>query len=133
MKYAFMHQHIRQFSVVAMSRVLKVSRSGLYDWCKRKPSPRQQANTRLLPDIRRVHQEHRQAYGAYKTWRALNDAGVACGKHCVARLRREAGIVAKREARFQVMMNIIRRRKRRLICCSDSFWHLHRIGYGSVT
>lgn len=104
MKYAFMHQHIRQFSVVAMSRVLKASRSGFYDWCKRQPSPRQQANARLLPDIYRVHQEHRQAYGAFKTWRTLNDAGIACGKHRVARLRREAGIVAKREARFRVMV-----------------------------
>ena len=104
MKYAFMHQHIRQFSVVAMSRVLKVSRSGFYDWCKRRPSPRQQANARLLPNICRVHQEHRQAYGAFKTWRALNDAGIACGKHRVARLRREAGIVAKREARFRMMV-----------------------------
>lgn len=104
MKYAFMHQHIRQFSVVAMSRVLKVSRSGFSDWCKRKPSSRQQANTRLLPDICRVHQEHRQAYGAFETWRVLNDAGVACGKHRVAYLRREAGVVAKRAARFRVMV-----------------------------
>jgi transposase InsO family protein len=103
-KYAFMREHVRQFSVVAMSRVIKVSRSGFYDWCKWLPSPRQQANTQLLPDICRIHLEHRQAYGAYKTWRALNDAGIVCGKHRVARLRREAGIVAKREARFRVMV-----------------------------
>jgi len=37
-----------------------------------------------------------------KTWLALNEAGIPCGKHRVARLRREAGIVAKREARFRV-------------------------------
>jgi len=45
---------------------------------------------------------NRQAYGALKTWLALNEAGIPCGKHRVARLRREAGIVAKREARFRV-------------------------------
>ena len=102
MKYAFMREHIRQFSVAAMSRALKVSRSGFYDWLTRPPSQRRQDDDRLLCDIRRVHLEYRQAYGAQKTWRTLNDAGIACGKHRVARLRREAGIVAKREARFRV-------------------------------
>ena len=102
MKYAFMHEHIRQFSVTAMSRVLKVSRSGFYDWLSRPLSQRRQADVLLLSDIRRVHLEHRQAYGAIKTWRALNEAGITCGKHRVAHLRREAGILAKREVRFRV-------------------------------
>lgn len=102
MKYAFMREHLRQFSVTAMSRVLKVSRSGFYDWCSRAPSVRHQANARLLSDIRQIHLANRQAYGALKTWRALNEAGIPCNKHRVARLRREAGILAKREARFRV-------------------------------
>lgn len=102
MKYAFMREHLRQFSVSAMSRVLKVSRSGFYDWCSRAHSARRQADAGLLSDIRQIHLAHRQAYGALKTWRALNEAGIRCGKHRVARLRREAGILAKREARFRV-------------------------------
>lgn len=102
MKYAFMREHLRQFSVSAMSRVLKVSRSGFYDWCSRTQSSRRQADAGLLPHIRQIHLAHRQSYGAIKTWLALNDAGIPCGKHRVARLRREAGILAKREARFRV-------------------------------
>lgn len=102
MKYPFMPEHIRQFSVAAMSRVLNVSRSGFYDWCRRAPSARHEANSTLLSAIRQVHLAHRQAYGALKTWRALNEAGIACGKHRVARLRRETGIFAQREARFRV-------------------------------
>ena len=102
MKYAFMREHLRQFSVSAMSRVLKVSRSGFYDWCSRVPSARHEANSRLLSAIRHIHFSHRQAYGALKTWRALNEAGIPCGKHRIARLRRETGILAKREARFRV-------------------------------
>lgn len=104
MKYAFMRDHHRQFSVAAMSQTLKVSRSGYYDWCNRPPAARHQNDARLLSDIHRVHLASRQAYGAIKTWRVLNEAGVACGKHRVARLRREAGIVARREARFRVMV-----------------------------
>ncbi|HWR77463.1 MAG TPA: transposase [Thiobacillus sp.] len=54
----------------------------------------------MLSDIRRVRLVHRDPYGANKTWlQALNEAGAACGKHRVARLRREAGIVAKSEVR----------------------------------
>ena len=50
-------------------------------------------------DIRRTHLEFRQVYGAVKTWRTLRDRGIACGKHRVARLRREAGIEAGRRRR----------------------------------
>ena len=103
MRYEFIRRHHRQFKIAALCRVLRVSRSGFYEWRQRVPSPRLQANAHLLADIRRVHWEHREAYGALKTWRALNRQGVACGKQWVARLRREAGIEAKRKRRFRVM------------------------------
>jgi transposase InsO family protein len=37
-----------------------------------------------------------------KTWRILNDEGIACGKHQVARIRQQHNIVAKRRRRFVV-------------------------------
>lgn len=54
-----------------------------------------------MAEIRRLHQEHREAYRALKTWRVLNKRGIACGKHRVARLRQAAGIEAKRKRRFR--------------------------------
>jgi putative transposase len=102
-RYEFIRRHHTQFKIAALCRVLHVSRSGFYEWRQRVPSQRVQANEHLLADIRRVHREHREAYGALKTWRALNRQGVACGKHRVARLRREAGIEAKRKRRFRVL------------------------------
>jgi len=63
-----------------MCGVLKVSRSGYYDWCTRPESERSRRDKVLLKEIRKVHEINRQAYGAVKTWRALRDAGVACGK-----------------------------------------------------
>ena len=59
-------------------------------------------NRALLSRIEAIHREHREAYGAVKTWRALQAQGVACGRHRVARLRRQAGIEAKRKRRFRV-------------------------------
>lgn len=98
-----MEDHAREFPVAAMCRALKVSRSGFYEWRHRGPSPRARANLALLAEIRRVHQEHREAYGALKTWFALKERGIACGKHRVARLRQAAGIEAKRKRRFRVI------------------------------
>jgi len=102
-KYAFIAQHQPRFRIAALCRTLCVSRSGFYEWQARAPSARTQADLRLLTEIRRVHREHREAYGAVKTWHALNRQDVACGKHRVARLRRLAGIEARRKRRFRVI------------------------------
>ena len=99
MKYAFIEAQRAQHSVVLLCTLLKVSRSGYYAWHARGPSARQRADSRLLIDIRRVHLEHREAYGSVKTWRVLNDRGIACGKHRVARLRRMGGVETRRQRR----------------------------------
>ncbi len=96
------HRRRQQHSLQTLVRVLHISRSGYYEWLNRKPSQRAQANAKLLEAIQNVHTRYRQAYGAIKTWRHLNNSGIPCGKHRVARLRREAGIEAKRKARFRV-------------------------------
>jgi len=102
-KYAFIRAHARRFKVGRMCAVLGVSRSGYYEWRDRPLSRRARANLHLLQTIRRVHAEAREAYGAYKTWRVLRARGVACGRHRVARLRRDHGIEAKRQRRFRVI------------------------------
>lgn len=102
MKYAFIQQHRERHSLHALSKVLQVSRSGYYDWLGRAPSARAQANNELLEHICSAHTRHRQAYGALKMWRYLNAVGIACGKHRVARLRKQAGIEAQRKRRFRL-------------------------------
>ncbi len=85
-----------------MRRVLAVSRSGYYAWISRGPSARDRANAALLETIRQIHAQSREAYGAVKTWYALRDQGIACGRHRVARLRRLHGIAARRQRRFKI-------------------------------
>ena len=102
MKYAFIQEQGKCFSIQTLSRVLQVSRSGYYGWLGRTPSKRTRANHALLAHIRAVHTQHRQAYGAVKTWRYLNSIGIECGKHRVARLRKLAGIEAQRKRRFRL-------------------------------
>ena len=102
MKYAFMRANREQFDIQRMSEVLQVSRSGYYDWAGRDESKRSQQDRVLLKEIRKIHQETKEAYGASKTWRTLKQSGVVCGKHRVARLRRQAGIEALRKRRFRL-------------------------------
>ena len=78
MKYGFIRAHRKEFRIARMCVVLRVSRSGYYDWLIRPVSERQQRDFVLLGAIRKVHEENRQAYGALKTWRALRELGVEC-------------------------------------------------------
>jgi putative transposase len=101
-KYAFMRAHQDQFKVSRMCRALEASRSGYYDWRNGKESTRSEKNRTVLVEIRKVHEENREAYGAVKTWRELKAQGIECGRHRVARLRRQAGIEARRKRRFRI-------------------------------
>jgi len=103
-KYAFIRRHARLFKVARMCAVLGVSRSGYYEWRDRPESRRATQDRQLLHSIRTVHLQSREAYGAYKTWRVLRARGVACGRHRVARLRRQNGIEARRKRRFRVVV-----------------------------
>ena len=100
MKYAFIQSERQNHALNTLCRVLKVSRSGYYDWLKRPVSSRIAVDDALLQQIQRVHKAHRGHSGATKTWRRLGELGIVAGKHRVARLRRENGIVAKRRLRY---------------------------------
>jgi putative transposase len=97
-----MDRHCGEYPVVALCRVLGVSRAGYYDWRARPPSRRAQQDRVLLGHIRRVHARSREHYGAVKCWRQLNAEGHVCGRDRVARLRRTHGIYARRRRRFVV-------------------------------
>jgi putative transposase len=103
-KYEFIRAHRGEAGVRLLCRMLSVSTGGYYAWCEREESPRSMQDRELLTQIRQVHQQRRQAYGALKTWRELKDRGIACGKHRVARLRRTHGIEARRKRRFRVIV-----------------------------
>jgi transposase InsO family protein len=102
-KYAFIRAHRQEFRVVRMCGVLQVSRSGFYAWLTRPLSARAEADCGLAGQIVQWHQQTRRVYGAVKLWQTLNKAGITCGKHRVARLRRVHGIEAIRRRRFRVM------------------------------
>ena len=81
--------------------MLGVSRSGYYDWLRRRPSMRQQEDRKLAREIAAIQRETRQTYGYPRMQAALARHGHAHGKHRVARLMRELGLQAKMRKRFR--------------------------------
>jgi putative transposase len=63
----------------SLPRILEVSRSGYYDWAEREDSERSQQDRVLIKEIRQIHQDTKQAYGATKTWQALRNRFGAAG------------------------------------------------------
>jgi len=102
MKFRFIEEHRESHEVGLMCRVLEVSRSGYYAWTGRPPSRRAETSARLVDQIRVVHAESRQLYGAPRVHAELADRGESCGRKRVARLMRQAGIQARTVRKFRV-------------------------------
>ena len=72
--------------------MLKVSRSGYYDWRGRPPSKRQMTDADLTERIRRIHDRSRRTYGYPRVHGELRTMGIRCGRKRVARPMRKAGL-----------------------------------------
>jgi len=103
-KYQFIQAQQARHRIGRLCQVLAVSRSGYYAWRHRPLSPRAQANARLVERMTQLHRQMKARYGAIKLWRALVAEGIPCGRHRVARLRRQQGLMAQRVRRFCVMI-----------------------------
>jgi len=83
------------FNISRLCRCLCVSRSGYYAWRTRKPSARAQRHYRLLKLINKSFQLSKQTYGYPRVHSDLKDWGQSVGRHQVASIMREHGLVAK--------------------------------------
>jgi putative transposase len=101
MKFRFIHEHVLEFSLRLMCRVLGVSPSGYYAWRSRPESARSREDRRLKAKIRAFHEKSRRTYGAARIHADLRDDGEGCGRHRVARLMREDGLVGAKAKQFR--------------------------------
>jgi len=73
-----------------LCKQLCVSRSGYYAWYHRPESARTIENRMLMRQITAIHQRSRKTYGYPRIHAELSAMGVACGRHRVARLMKQA-------------------------------------------
>lgn len=80
------------YPVSILCRVLKVSRSGYYDWKGRPLSKRDRENADLTEQIREIHQRSRETYGYPRVHAELRALGVRCNRKRVAKLMQKDGL-----------------------------------------
>jgi putative transposase len=81
-----------RFGVEPICRVLEVTASTYYAHKQHQPSARDQRDTQLKAEIRRVWEASRGVYGARKVWRQLARQGVTVARCTVERLMGELGL-----------------------------------------
>jgi len=98
MSYPFIAQHRDEYPITVMCRVLEVSVSGYYAWCKRSPSQHSREDAHLAEQVKTAFQANRGVYGSPRVHAELQAQGISCGRKRVARLMREQGLAARKAA-----------------------------------
>ena len=90
-----------QYKVAWLCEALLVSRSGYYDWIKRRgcPGPRQLENTRLRQRIREEFVRSRRTYGSPRLAHVLGCPG---RRNRIARLMRLERLFARQRAKYRI-------------------------------
>src|SRR5262245_8510513 len=94
-----------EHNIDELCRAFEVSRSGYYDWDKRREQPgaRAREDAVLRPQIAAIYQEHDGTYGSPRIQRELAHAGQRHGRNRIARLMHEQGLSGQQKARFKVV------------------------------
>lgn len=76
-----------------LCRILNVSPSGFYAWCKRPPSAHRQADAALGDRVEAIFRQSHSTYGRIRIDKDLRDEGICISGKRLGRLMRERGIV----------------------------------------
>jgi transposase InsO family protein len=98
-----------EWSVTEMCRVLKVSRSGFYDWLDRPPSERVLTDRMLTLEIEAIWECSARTYGAPRVHAWLRRQGFEVSRKRVARIMRTEGFEGE-SGRRKVRTTIVDRR-----------------------
>lgn len=84
-----------------MCTILNIKRSAYYAWLKRPVSERKKEDTKLISEIKRVHEESNKTYGARRVKAQLEKEGINCGKNRVSRLMNENNIHSRLRRKYK--------------------------------
>lgn len=90
-----------EYPVTMMCRLLGVSRSGYYAWRARVRTKRSRDNAGWVSVIRKAHRASGGTYGSPRIYEALRHSPEAPGRHRIARLMRQHGIVGRPKRRYR--------------------------------
>ena len=102
MRYQFIDTQKKVWPITLMCELLDVSRTGFYDWARRKPSARSRSNEALDGHIQAIYRYHKGRYGAPRITDDLRDLEVACSQNRVARRMQVMNLKAVQARKFKV-------------------------------
>jgi putative transposase len=89
------------YPVKSLCEVLKVSRSGYYQWRTVPNSVRARQEALMQERIAQIHRASRGTYGSPRVAAVLRKEGHSIGRHRVARLMRETGLQGRQRRRYR--------------------------------
>ena len=94
-----------QHAITTLCEALEVSPSGYYDWQEAQANPpaRRLEDQRLKEQVRQIHQDSRQTYGAPRVQMHLRSQGQRHGRNRIGRLMREQGLCGRQKKRYRVV------------------------------
>ena len=95
MRFSFVRAEKANHAVRTLCRVLEVSRSGFYAWCKRPASKRSIEDSRLTAEVQAIFDEHKARYGSPRITEELQANGICIGRQRVRKLMRLASLQAR--------------------------------------
>jgi transposase InsO family protein len=95
---------MKAYPVTILCRVMRVSRSGFYDYLHRydRGTDDNPDKAELATRVHAIFKEHRSKYGSRRIVRQLNDEGYDVGRYKVRRIMKDLGLKAKISRRFKV-------------------------------
>lgn len=101
MRYAWIHTQRDCYPLNLLCRVLQVSRSGYYAWCRRPPSARAQRRQEIARAAQRSHGDSHGTYGYRRVHRDLiEDHQIACCRETVRHVMGDLGLRGRHKRRF---------------------------------
>ena len=101
MKYQMIQRYSSHFKVSKMCRIMDVSRSGYYAFLQRPESDLSKRQKTVLAEIKIIHKENHEIYGAPRITVELNNKGIHASKGMVSRLMKKNGIKSKTVKKYK--------------------------------
>lgn len=102
MRFRFIHEHLGEFQLGIMCRVLEVSRGGYHSWRCREKGPRSLDEVVIREAAASLFADSNQTYGHRRICAGLAVLGMLCGPKRVARLMNKWGMQVKTKRKFRL-------------------------------
>lgn len=102
MRFDFIRQQMKAFPVTVLCAVMRVSRSGFYDYLCRYPDDNGPGEAELKSRIKEIFKISGSSYGSRRIVKELQAEGRQIGRYKVRRIMRQLNLKAKTPRRFKL-------------------------------